>query len=66
MDITIKRHILKTASYRILGTLITVATAYIVGVPIEISSVIGIVELTIKPVMYFLHERVWYRFIRLE
>jgi uncharacterized membrane protein len=66
MDITIKRHILKTASYRILGTLTTVATAYIVGVPIEISSVIGIVELTTKPVMYFLHERVWYRFIRLE
>jgi uncharacterized membrane protein len=66
MNITIKRHILKTVSYRILGTLTTVATAYAVGVPIELSSVIGIVELVIKPVIYFLHERLWYRFIRLK
>jgi uncharacterized membrane protein len=63
---SVKRHILKTASYRILGTLTTVFTAYAVGVPIELSSVIGVVELVIKPVIYFLHERLWYRFIRLK
>jgi hypothetical protein len=58
------RHVLKTISYRILGTLITVTAAYSLGASIEMSSLIGVGELAIKPVVYFLHERFWYKFIK--
>ena len=60
------RHILKTLSYRILGTLVTVLTAYSFGASIELSSLLGIGELLIKPVIYFFHERIWYKFIRIK
>ena len=62
----IKRHILKTLTYRILGTLTTVITAYFLGVSIEVSSLIGLGELLIKPIIYFLHERVWYKLIKIK
>lgn len=60
------RHILKTVSYRILGTLTTVFTAYSLGVSIELSSLLGVGELMIKPALYFFHERVWYKYIRIK
>jgi len=59
------RHILKTISYRILGTLITVGSAFSLGISLELSSLIGIGELLFKPIVYFIHERVWYKFIRI-
>ena len=58
------RHILKTLSYRVFGTLITVSVAYFLGVPLEVSTLLGVGELLIKPIFYFLHERFWYKFIR--
>jgi uncharacterized membrane protein len=63
---SLKRHILKTMSYRILGTLTTVIVAYSLGASIEISSMLGIGELVLKPIIYFFHERVWYKYIRIE
>jgi uncharacterized membrane protein len=63
-DAAMLRHILKTISYRFLGTLTTIVTAYSLGVSLELSSLIGIGELMIKPTLYFFHERVWYRYIK--
>jgi len=60
------RHILKTISYRFLGTITTVTVAYSLGAPIEIASMLGVGELLIKPVIYFLHERIWYKFVRVK
>lgn len=62
---SLKRHILKTISYRILGTLTTVLTAYALGVSVELSSLLGIGELILKPIIYFFHERIWYKWIRI-
>ena len=59
------RHILKTVSYRILGTLTTVTVAYALGASIEVSSMIGIGEILFKPLICFLHERIWYKWIRI-
>jgi len=56
--VSIQRHILKTISYRIIGSLTTVIIALMIGIPI------GLGELTIKPIIYFLHERLWYRHIK--
>ena len=60
------RHILKTISYRILGTTTTFITAYLLGASIEMASFIGIGELVYKPVIYFLHERLWYKYLRIK
>ncbi len=60
----VKRHIAKAISYRILGTLQTVTIGYLFTGSFVISSTIGIIELCVKPVMYFLHERFWYKFIK--
>jgi uncharacterized membrane protein len=61
----VTRHILKTLSYRILGTLTTVTVAYSLGASIQLSSLLGVGELLVKPVIYFLHERIWYKHIRI-
>ncbi len=60
------RHILKTISYRFLGTITTVVVAYSLGASIEVSSLLGAGELMIKPIIYFLHERVWYNFLSIK
>jgi len=64
-DAVMTRHILKTLSYRILGTLTTVITAYSLGASLELSSLLGVGELLIKPVLYFFHERIWYKYIKI-
>lgn len=64
-DASMTRHILKTVSYRVLGTLTTVITAYSLGVSLELSSLLGIGELMIKPTLYFFHERIWYKYVRI-
>jgi uncharacterized membrane protein len=61
-----KRHLLKTISYRFLGTLTTVVVAYTLGAPIAMASMLGVGELALKPVLYFLHERVWYKHIKIK
>jgi uncharacterized membrane protein len=60
------RHILKTISYRFLGTITTVTVAYSLGASVEVSSLLGVGELMIKPILYFLHERVWYNFLSIK
>jgi uncharacterized membrane protein len=62
----LKRHILKTVSYRFLGTLTTIITAYFLGAPLFLASLLGVSELLIKPLIYFLHERLWYKFIKIK
>ena len=60
------RHIIKTVTYRILGTLITVFTALTLDLPIQIASIFGVTDLLIKPLIYFLHERTWFKFIKIK
>jgi uncharacterized membrane protein len=60
------RHILKTISYRFVGTITTVVVAYSLGASVEVSSLLGAGELMIKPILYFLHERVWYNFLSIK
>jgi uncharacterized membrane protein len=62
----LKRHILKTITYRILGTITTVVTAYLLGASLTVSSLLGVGELLLKPIIYFLHERIWFKYIRIK
>lgn len=60
------RHVLKTLTYRIVATVTTVITAYSLHVPLTISALLGVGELLIKPIIYFIHERIWYKKIHLK
>jgi uncharacterized membrane protein len=62
----LKRHLLKTITYRILGTITTVSVAYCLGASLTVSSLLGVGELVLKPVIYFLHERLWFKYIRIK
>jgi len=57
---SMKRHIFKTISYRIVATATTIGTAYALGVNLELSALLGVGELIVKPFIYFFHERIWY------
>lgn len=57
----IKRHLAKTISYRVMATIITIVTAFSLGFNLKISALIGVGEIVVKPVFYFLHERIWYK-----
>ena len=59
-----KRHIAKTVSYRILSTLIGFLIMWWISGSIEIGTAFGVIELVYKPVQYYIHERVWYKFIK--
>lgn len=59
--VSVKRHIAKTISYRLLGTLTTVIVAYSFGADLKLASLMGFGELIFKPIIYFIHERLWYR-----
>ena len=60
----IKRHIVKSITYRILGTLTTVILTLSAGLTIKWAALVGVGELIIKPIIYFLHERFWYKYIK--
>ena len=57
-----KRHILKTISWRIVGTLDTMILSWIITGSWELGITIGSVEVITKMVLYYLHERTWYKF----
>lgn len=52
---------MKTITWRLLGTIDTIVISWlIVGDPF-IGLTIGLVEIITKMVLYFLHERLWYK-----
>lgn len=59
-----KRHIAKTISWRVIGTVDTIVLSGIITGSWSTGLAIGGVEVVTKMVLYFLHERAWYRFSR--
>ena len=60
--VSYKRHIAKTVSWRVIGTLDTMILSAIITGSWKIGLTIGGIEVITKMVLYFLHERVWYKF----
>jgi len=53
------RSILKTISWRIVGTIDTIIISWVLTGEIETALAIGSVELVMKMLLYFGHERIW-------
>ena len=60
-NISRKRHLFKTITWRIIGTLDTMLIAWIISGDPLIGVSIGGVELFTKMILYYIHERVWYK-----
>lgn len=53
------KDILKTITYRILGTSVTFGIGYLLTRDTNVSVALGFSDLVVKPLVYFIHERVW-------
>lgn len=60
--VSYKRHIAKTITWRILGTLDTIIISGLITGSWTAGLAIGGVEVVSKLILYFLHERAWYKF----
>ena len=60
--VSYKRHIAKTISWRVIGTLDTMILSAIITGSWTIGLTIGGIEVLTKMILYFLHERAWYKF----
>jgi len=60
--VSYKRHIAKSVTWRIIGTLDTILLSWFITGSLKWGVTIGGVELITKMVLYFLHERAWYKF----
>ena len=60
-DPSIKRHIVKTLTWRLIGTIDTIVLSTIITGNVAVGAKIGGFELFTKMLLYYFHERVWYR-----
>ena len=56
-----KRHLMKTLTWRLLGTTDTICVSWLITGDLLVGISIGFVEIITKMVLYFLHERLWYK-----
>ena len=64
VKVSYKRHLAKTISYRVLSTSIGFIAMWWISGSIEVGAAFGIVELLYKPIQYYIHERIWYKWIK--
>ena len=59
-----KRHLAKAVTWRIIASLTTAIIAYMFGLPPKAVGAVFVADLVIKFVLYYIHERVWYKHIK--
>ena len=64
IKVSAKRHLAKTISYRIISTLVGFLIMWWATGSITFGAAFGVAELLYKPIQYYIHERIWYRYIR--
>lgn len=62
--VSAKRHLAKTISYRIISTLVGFLIMWKATGSVKFGAAFGIAELIYKPLQYYIHERVWYKYIK--
>lgn len=58
-DEQLTRSIVKSVSWRVIGTMDTIAISWFITGTLEFALSIGFVELVTKMVLYTVHERLW-------
>jgi uncharacterized membrane protein len=62
MTVHPKRHFAKAITWRILATSATFIIAWLITGRVDFSLAIGGADVAIKIILYYFHERIWYRF----
>lgn len=64
MQVDKKRHIAKTISYRLVSSGVGFVLMYFATGSIKLGVAFSFAELVYKPIQYYIHERVWYKYIK--
>jgi len=56
-----RKRIIKTITWRVIATSITITIAYIITGRLEIAGTVGALDAAIKMVSYYAHENIWDR-----
>ena len=59
-----RRHIVKTLTWRVIASLDTLLIAWLISEDIKIGASIASLEVLTKMVLYYFHERAWYKHIK--
>jgi len=59
-----RRHFAKALSWRVIGSLDSLVIAWIVTGSFEIGAILGGAKLVTATVLYYIHERIWYKHIK--
>lgn len=62
--VTRARHLAKAISWRIVGTLDTILISWFFTGSLAVGAAIGGFEVITKTILYYAHERVWYKHIK--
>lgn len=60
-DSSKQRHLIKTVTWRCIGTMDTMLISWLVSGDPMVGLQIGVVEVLTKMILYYLHERAWYQ-----
>jgi uncharacterized membrane protein len=64
MQVERKRHIAKSISYRLFSSGIGFCIVFLASGSIKWGATFTVLELIYKPLQYYIHERVWYKYIK--
>lgn len=64
IKVSYRRHLAKTLSYRIISTGIGFLAMWWASGSVKVGAAFGVIELIYKPLQYYIHERVWYKWIK--
>lgn len=56
-----RRHLAKAVTYRVFGSAATAGIAFVVSGSVQIGAVVGVADSVSKIILYYVHERIWYR-----
>ena len=59
------RHLAKSVTWRLVGTVDTILLGWLVSGDATVGLTIGGLEMVTKMILYYLHERAWFRYGRL-
>lgn len=62
--VTKSRHLAKAITWRIIASIVTAIIAYAFGLPPKAVGAVFVADLIIKFVLYYIHERIWYKHIK--
>ena len=63
-NVSKKRHLAKAITWRIIASITTALIAFSFGLPLKAVGGVFVADLIIKFVLYYGHERLWYKYIK--